>query len=1801
MGGNTDRLQTTLGQTAYGVLEILVASPTPMSGRMVASALAVSPMTATAALRKLRDAGFVFSSREGRADRWHLNTDDAVLRSWLEETRSGPNSEEATKGMSPYATGAGGVTFERKVGVQYLVHLLVGDGAVELGEGRVVVRVAYQQAPEHAVDDLVIHAARGDEAEPSLVLAVGVRRSPNLVQSDQSTGKLIRGFVQELVNVPDEGPERRFALVVAGAQEHAKQLALLGDLASKQADAPSYFRLARSPRKFPAAVRERLAQIEALVRLALSDLGLSDPDRYVVEQRTWELLSRLRVRMPRLETPDEADWAAVTNALVPVARGADLYGATRLRDRLVALVDEYAPKAATVDLSLLRRDAHGVLDASVRRHRQGWEALAHLHERAIASVRDEIASGDGSRSVHLDRGDAAADFFNLARSTNGAVVAHGESGVGKSALVLRTVTDAAANAPDTIQALCINLRQLPPTTLALQSFLGSPLAVLLAELSAPQRMLVIDGADAVSEGMLEPLCYLADAGRQAGVKVVAIAANDAKQLVRDTLAQRSEGAVAEFLVPPLADAQIDCVVATFGELSALAGNARSRELLRRPVVVDLLVRGGLSGMPLSDADAMRQVWTGLVRRQGQPDRGTPDAREFALLRLADLALLGGDPLDVVGAIDPAALDGVQRDGLLRASVDDPFRIGPEFAHDEVRRYAVARLLLAARRPAATLAEAGVPRWALGAARLACQALLAEPDRPADPLPGRFSRLRRAFDQLVEAGHGERWADVPGEALLTLGNPETVLRDAWPELSADGGAGVRWLCRLVDQRLRDENGFVRIVAVEPLIGLLLDDDAPWSAGKHVEDVLREWLRALAITDTRARHPLRTKLHDRLVAACAAADRRLEEERAAAATARAARSPEEIEEERRLMESRQALFTAVGHPRSRHRERPDVPREITDETMVEFLALLGPDLREDGEAVLRRVATDAPSWLRPAVEELFTGRALALYRRGFLAELTEAYYVDDEEDGSGLHEDGIRHHHARGLRRGPLAAWYRGPFMMLFQTDLRNGVAVLNRMLNHAALARARTLSGLHHHGARAHDGDLAAYRTELQVTGTPRVYVGDGHVWTWYRGTGVGPYPCMSALQALERVCDQLVEAGVPLATLVATLLDGCENLAMVALVVGLLARHIERADGLLDPYLAEPAIWHLEVVRVVQENSGLAARSDGLVAPERREWSLREAAMFLVLRADDSRADELRTIGEQLVTKVRRLAREELGDVDEATIERSIATERAWASGLDRSTYEAQETEGGLLIQSTLPPEVAQALESRNIEVRRAQESTRLIVRYYIQPKQGTVERISADDLTADLAIAKDLLENPPALSAGPAWDTPAAVTAAALEANLIDGLELSDDALRFAVDTVLRIGAGEVPPPQFESEESYFEQGADRSAARVLPLLLSPSAQRLRVLVDGGDGSQTYERTRMAARNLTRSVANEVRVHLARGLDRLWTAPCATGGTCHHETALQLAVETMRDCALGGWDPERERRQRVELNDPVTESLGQTADNAIDPSRLDAAMRALAPATTAGICVSPNARDLLVVLLAAHRRSLLAYDRDMDHRGTHALNAARALLTVAANHDDEMLFEHLNAYADNATLLSTFLHALSATAEESPRRAATARRIWPPVVARVLGLEESGHAPFRDRYSGDQALAALMPNAAGEVAYLYREVETAPIVWWEPLAWQSTVEEWLTFALGNPMCVDQLISFIGPLPMDDQARVGLPWVAELVLADPARVANRTFLLSSWLIEVRQAASDADLLSVWQGVVDALVVAGATRLATYSE
>lgn len=264
------------------------------------------------------------------------------------------------RGGSPYASGGGGVTLERRVAALYLARLLTGTTAPEL-DGRRVTRVAIQQGPEHAVDDLLISAARDDGADP-LRLAVAVRRAPSFQASDQATEKLVKTFVQDLLAdllavASPQDPETRLAVCVGGWQPAAKQVATLAAHARSQATADGFFRLVRTPECFERAVVERLGHLLALVTAALTTLG-RDASPSAAEAVTWRLLTRLDVLMPRVEPPDETDWTgALIDQLTPWSRTATSDAASSLRDRLESLAAKYAPVAADVDRALLCRDA----------------------------------------------------------------------------------------------------------------------------------------------------------------------------------------------------------------------------------------------------------------------------------------------------------------------------------------------------------------------------------------------------------------------------------------------------------------------------------------------------------------------------------------------------------------------------------------------------------------------------------------------------------------------------------------------------------------------------------------------------------------------------------------------------------------------------------------------------------------------------------------------------------------------------------------------------------------------------------------------------------------------------------------------------------------------------------------------------------------------------------------------------------------------------------------------------------------------------------------------------------------------------------------------------------------------------------------------------------------------------------------------------------------------------------------------------------------------------------------------------
>lgn len=1165
----------------------------------------------------------------------------------------------AQGGSSPYATGGGGVTFAQRVAVTYLESMLTGSRRVEMQEFPVA-SISFQTGPSHPVDDLLLVA--GDR---EVELAIACRATPHFVPSDLSTVKLVKSLLSEMT----EHPQVYVAVAVAGWKAEWEQVNKLCDIARTNSDVDAFQNAMESDGRWLNDVRKRLSFLHKMVAAA-SDDELNEAQ---TKHLTWTLLTRLRILGFKLQSPNEADWTALATSLDSIA--ASDGGGAELRDRLAVLAAGYDSMGGVVDLNLLRSQTHLLIDAPTTRTRQPAEVLEQYRTIARSAVRGALGPDtDGSVPLSLpftQRRSDLADQIRKVASGQNALVVSGSSGTGKSSLVLSTLSDLETDEPGVFESIILNFRELPDTAAELQHVLGAPLGQVMAELSAPNRVLVIDAADAAAERSSGLLRDILIAAANAKVGVVAVAADPASQFVREQVELNCHQPAVTFEVGPLGDDELAQVAQQFPLLRALLHGLAATSLLRRLVVLDLLSRTGLElNASMSEWECLDVIWRQVVRGDGRPTGGSPQAREEVLVRLAAAALTGSAAPD--GAFDAEAVDALRKDHLLApANLYSPW---PQFSHDEVRRYATAIHLIRSGQIVDTLRTAGIPRWALSAVTLACKGHLVDPTRRAEVS---FQRLVTSFKE-VATTHGSRWADVPIEAVLETPAAFTCLKSAIESTALD--LQLADVLRVVQQRVSFD-GFVHPVLGAPVVRYLIDHEEPWHVSKQAFEVLTSWLQSLVLASEPHGHGLRQTLRERLFAHWSQFPR------------------EEITED-----GIPGLVPA--------RRRRVLNYKLTDDEFVEVLALLGPDTDTRIESCLRTLADEEPAFLAPAVDLPYSAMGLAQYNPELLATLLEAYYIDKEE-GSRWSQlnDGIRAHQGRWAGLGsPLAAHYLGGFAQLFRTaKLTTSARVLNRILNHAARIRVDAPARPHRpvdtlessaEPAGIDDSQDQSFGITLNLTGASGMYFGDGAVWSWYRGTSVGPYPCISALQAMERLAERLLEAGVGGDLIAEYLLRDCENLAIPGLLYGLFVRNLEKTSTLLDSFLKEPAIWQLEFSRVTGEFSGLKGSSEGLAHPERRQWTPREVCIWLMTHGDDERRLELRGIGEQLVAN---------GVQQGTTAERVLN----WAANLDESRYQVTKDGEKFYLNIVPPPEVIAAQEELAAQESHVQTVLRLQNRYW--------------------------------------------------------------------------------------------------------------------------------------------------------------------------------------------------------------------------------------------------------------------------------------------------------------------------------------------------------------------------------------------------------------------------------------------------------------------------------------------------------
>ena len=819
-----------------------------------------------------------------------------------------------------------------------------------------------------------------------------------------------------------------------------------------------------------------------------------------------------------------------------------------------------------------------------------------------------------------------------------------------------------------------------------------------------------------------------------------------------------------------------------------------------------------------------------------------------------------------------------------------------------------------------------------------------------------------------------------------------------------------------------------------------------------------------------------------------------------------------------------------------------------TLIQSLATLADDLDDEARDVLRVMAAEDPYHLSAVVEDIDAVRALASADAALLAELAEAYYLDgpDSDDDYSLRwrGDALRDHQGVGPFLPRSAAW-RGPFWALFNADPARAFALMRRMLAHVAEQDAPTRS------------------ITVDVLGLgPRTYAGDRRLYALYRGDGGwGLAAGTSALLACERVMDQLVASGLPPRAVATLVLSDATEVGSLGLVIGFLVRHVEAVTDELDDVLAHHVLWELELSRATAEHSGMAAHDDDLVLNRGlRTWSLRDVAAYLVHRAqlDPSRQAQLLVLSERLVA--------------EATARGGPSMDaRRSAAMLDPRNYRNVERDGQTWFEHVEPGDISAELAEIREGIARTSALTGLRVTYHAGPPTDP------ELLRAHVALARAALDDPPPSAGDIHLDAVPAVAAGVLAAA-VAGTEVDDADLAWASEVVVA-ASGSPPPGVLDDAGSRDPWGHDRIASGALPSLFLPEvADRLT------DVAAAAHDALLAAAT---SRFDEVRRLMAEGLRALWRAPCGrVGSQCRHLHGWDAVLAGARDVAFGS-GAGHYRRPRVALEGELAAALGAADPRDLASERLAIACAAVTAASAAP-CLRDEAAALRPVLWAAFARAIVA-EGDHHHEDNGELRLLADALLAAADAGEVDLAAALTDIGGLSLAGSVLLDALCVVATYDEQQRAALRRVWPPLGRALLALSP---AEVPGTWRGTVAASLIpAPKPSGTLSQIEEAFRVARMGWITAGELAEVVDAWLPRAAGERDAVARLASLLLCSPVDEQMRLGLPWVRALVAPMEGPVVLEQYVLSDWLPAVRPHLGREDRVT-YDVIIDALASGG---------
>lgn len=1625
--------------------------------------------------------------------------------------------------VSPEATGGAGTIEEYELGAVALAGLLTG-GLVP-GLATPIASVALQRRlAGSTLDDLVLRSSSGAADNG---IDYQVKRTASPTASDVAFVDTLVQAIEALHRQSEALADGtlRLGFAASGPPGPLAQLRRLAEIARSHASG-STFRGVLVPGATGREVRARYGHVRRAVAQATDRRGETVTDDEL-DDLTFDLLGHLHVWV--FEVGDDGrDVLEATSRLAQLVPpgGPDAHG---VFSELRRLAETWGPNAGVIDAPMLRSAlmARGIPLTTDPRHRIELDRVLDASRQELDRTVDQI----GGR-LRLER-PALSGTVREAIQAGGIVLVSGAAGAGKSVLARRAVQDVGEGA--TVVAVSLSTRA-GDTLATVQQELGvAHLATVLA--AAPTtgpRVLLIDGAEHALTDAGRLLGALLGAAPTDGAKsprwtVVITSRADAAGPLMQRLGERLSSHVT---IDELTAAEIDEVNEVFPELATLLRNPRSKRLLGRPYLVDLMVRSHASPRPgdiLGEEHVIAIVHEKVVRRSEGlvPGLGSPHDRGVAWNLLAEAVIEGNGSSRLTDA-NGTAVAGLVSDDVFRRTTS-----AYRFAHDVLADYATAMRLSDADGPDLLEAATAV-RSLMRAVRLSIQQQLADVAHDA-------AGARRAWTAAqalalgLSARDGTRWVDVPFEALVSMGDPGPVLAALTPDLLTDDGAGLGRLLAVTGRYATTSQtqpdgealllDYVLAAPVIALVGSLAERMPPRLTGLATQ-LVRRWLMSLEASGGQA--------------GAFVAD-----------LAGLSAAVSEWAGDDWYGEPYEAALAVVGFlgghlsgtaggllDRARaHGDHLDVV--VEDAEVAAALARDNPDLLLDlaGTYYIAVPLTLAP--------QLPARRPARSARRGRGRYRTGLSGYEDEE--------GVREHSHRTSRRlgFGLAGPDFGPFAALLDRAPIHGLRLVGAIVDAASDARLR-LEESFDNPPRAIALPLKLPHWDDAVT-----YRGPGNAWGWYRRSGNGAYPAMSALMALRGWAKAQLETR-PVADVLDDVLSAGDCVAFAAVAYSLVVLDLAAAGDLADAFLEHPAVWDLEGGRIVGEGSPFGATDDHDALRVRPE----QIAMWLVLAGNDDRKTALKAVGERLLAR----SREALGNPDD-DVELLVARRRALI--FDPESYRevpSADQPGMVEISVDVPADVQEQLENRGGRAAALSLSLASAVFAALKIRDGEVTEARAPQLYAQVHQLLQLIEETPGADPIHTADEARAIVAAAVVVQAAAGEPDAQALLADAVLVLTRIANETAPEPESytSGRDMSWDMGADRSAATALPLLLRDASLLAASGVARTDLARAVER-------LAASTSREVHQRLATGLAPVWHQNCDDDEVqqANHATAMTVYREWLLSAGIGAWNGHS--RPRVRLAEPLETALDQP-DHLLDVARAADALPGLRAASACPCESGAAARALLEALFEYDLRAWPAEWARHHYGGSgawrDALDAWAAAQVLAG--DDEMLERYLDGFATVPEQLKGLLAVLSDLAR-SPRQGERLFEIWPKILDRLLpsGRHVPGPADERPHWGDEVDLdKALLPKQPG----------TAP---WPPDSFGQVLLRWMEAYAPRPDLCDRLMESLLPFG-HAVSPLGVSLILRMLGNDVGRILRDSQYVTAWLrivlierpsgLEVHQAA-----------------------------